>query len=63
MKHLKRIHPFFIIGAILVICGLTPLLLYGFGLNRPLWALGALVVGIILFIVGLITREEEFEDY
>jgi len=63
MKHLKRVHPFFIIGAILAVCGLAPLLLYVFGLERPFWALGALGLGVILVVVGLITREEEFEDH
>ncbi len=63
MKHVNRIHILFILGVILAICGLAPLLLYSFGVENPLWAIGAIGLGIILFVVGLITRAEEFEDY
>ena len=59
----SRTHIFFIIGAILSACGLTSLIFYLFGLERPLLLLLPLVLGIILFIIGLIKRDEEFINF
>lgn len=59
----SRTHVFFIVGAILSVCGLTPLIFYLFGFAHPLFLLLPLVLGIILFIIGLIKRDEEFINF
>ena len=57
-----RIHVYFLVGAIISVCGLTPLLLYLYGFKRPLLLVAFFGLGIILLIVGLIMKRDEFLD-
>lgn len=58
----SRIHVYFLLGAMMSICGLTPLLLYLYGFERPLLLVAIFGLGIILLIVGLILKRKEFLD-
>lgn len=58
----SRIHVYFLVGAFISVCGLTPLLLYFYGFERPLLLVAVFGLGLILLIVGLIMKREEFLD-
>jgi len=56
----SRTHVYFLVGAIILVCGLTPLLVYLYGFERPLLLVAFFGLGVILLIVGLIMKREEF---